>query len=820
MRARLILGVVVAASLGHAPVFGQTSGATLAERLGYFTTSQRRGEDQPETAVRTAAAESSSPRSPREVKQNSGRSTAGNSGRGFGGFSLRRLLQSEPRESGTNDEQNHPMPYDAKSSRPQTQESANRWQQNAQQPQQQRSQPTPVASTPRQSPTQSRVASSPERTSAASPGKPRTSPKTSIARSQRELDEALASLQNEGSSSAKSAAGDEEVVPDYLKDLDETLAPRTAAQGPAGRKGAASTPSNSPDSVADFGAALSKSRTAAAKSAPTSAEPSPAAADVLGAFPDPAAGETRSAAIGRTPTGTAPAASPIPELADEPTPAPAKAPLTAAKSPSGSGSAKVLFTSRQPVITSRVEGPRQLVVGRPATYRITLENIGDVAAHEVLALVTVPDSAELIDATATAGAIEQAPAVTGSQAVHWQMPELAAGETKTMDLQLTPRSGADMALGVRFSHAPIGSDAVVKVQEPMLAMTLSGPSEVQFGSPQRFKLAISNPGTGSAENVELDLLPPGGDESAKIHHIVGSLAPGETREIELELTARNSGDLVMEAGAVASGGLTASASKKVRCVKPELEIDWRGPEEKYSGSVATYFLRVRNPGEAATDAVTVDLALPEGAKLVSATNGYTTSDDDRMLAWHGTPLAPGEERFIQVQLALNKPGPNQINLRALTAAGLRDVKAASTNVIAVADLKLEVADPKGPVPVGEPVVYEIRVRNRGSIAARGVNVTGLFSAGIDPVAVDGGRHTVRDGRVAFQQIESLPAGEEIVLKIQAKAHDQGTHVFRAEVVCQDLEVKLSAEEMTRFIQEENPWDSAATAYGSEPSTRR
>jgi hypothetical protein len=30
----------------------------------------------------------------------------------------------------------------------------------------------------------------------------------------------------------------------------------------------------------------------------------------------------------------------------------------------------------------------------------------------------------------------------------------------------------------------------------------------------------------------------------------------------------------------------------------------------------------------------------------------------------------------------------------------------------------------------------------------------------------------------------------------------GTHVFRAEVLCKDLEIKLAAEETTRFYQDE------------------
>ena len=106
-------------------------------------------------------------------------------------------------------------------------------------------------------------------------------------------------------------------------------------------------------------------------------------------------------------------------------------------------------------------------------------------------------------------------------------------------------------------------------------------------------------------------------------------------------------------------------------------------------------------------------------------------------------------------------------------------------------------------------------------AARGVNVVAMFSEGIEPSHVEGGQHEIRDGRVAFRTIDSLPAGAEVVLRIHAKATQPGTHVFRTEVVCDDLETKLAAEETTRYFVEEERWADASAAYsdGGEATTR-
>ena len=228
---------------------------------------------------------------------------------------------------------------------------------------------------------------------------------------------------------------------------------------------------------------------------------------------------------------------------------------------------------------------------------------------------------------------------------------------------------------------------------------------------------------------------------------------------EVELTAREAGKLSVQAVAIAEGDLKSEASKELFCRKPELEVDWRGPETQYAGTAATYFFRVRNPGTAAADDVAVQ-GQPAGGRRVrqrqrrprvrrhEARGGLArrlARSGRRLL--HGAPL-PGQHA-----------GREQADVTAATAAGdLADSKLGVTNVVALADLKLDVSDPSGPVAVGQEAVYEIRVTNRGASAAEEVNVVGLFSAGLEPETGEGAPYTVSDGRVAFRTINKLPAG--------------------------------------------------------------
>ncbi len=476
----------------------------------------------------------------------------------------------------------------------------------------------------------------------------------------------------------------------------------------------------------------------------------------------------------------------------------------------------VLQTSQQPVIVSHVEGPKSVIVGREATFQVTLENTSSTAATDLSAQISVPEWAELVDAMSTSGVVERSSQGADAGVLEWKLRELEPRASQALRLRLIPRSGRPLQLGVRWSQAPVETQAIIEVQEPKLELAISGPKEVRYGKAQRYRLTLRNPGTGLTEQVSLRLIPPGGDAHSAMTRKIGSLKPGEVRDIDLELTAREAGELLIQADATADGGLHAETTKAVLCRKPELKIDWRGPEEKYAGTVAAYYFRVSNPGTAATEAVAMSVKLPAGTEFISASEGYSVNAATGVVSWQLGAIDTSEEQFMQLRCKIARPGMNGFKLIAKTSDGeLTDSKDFQTNVIALADLKLEVSDPQGPLPMGESVAYEIRVRNRGTTSAENINIVGLFSDGIDPTTVEGAQFSLRDGRVSFHPIKSLPAGREILLRINAKANRAGTHIFRTEVTCPELDIKLAAEETTRFFEDEHRWEDGETPYTAE-----
>ena len=467
------------------------------------------------------------------------------------------------------------------------------------------------------------------------------------------------------------------------------------------------------------------------------------------------------------------------------------------------GDPNVLASNQTPVLTADIRGPKQILVGREALYRIHLQNQSDIPAEGIVATIRVPSGAEVVNTSTTQGTVQPSQDPQSAGQLQWNISRLEHRAGETLEVHLIPRESRPLELGVSWTLAAIGSRAIVEVQEAKLNLEIAGPNEVLFDKPQVFKLTISNPGTGTAENVKIGLLPPGASQEAASNHALGDLAAGASQTLEVELTPRDAGKMLVKAVATADGGLTSDASKEVFCRKPELEVDWRGPATKYAGTMATYFVRVRNPGTAPAEDVTVHASLPDGAEFTSASEGQTYDAHRREVSWRVGTLGPGDDNYMELKCVLKSAGKNSVKLSASNSAGdLVDNKVAETNVVAIADLKLDVSDPSGPIAVGAQAVYEIHIRNRGASAAKDVNAVALFSEGIEPEQAEGGAATISDGRVSFRTIEELPAGREVVLRVRAHASQPGTHVFRAEVLCRDLEIKLAAEQTTRFYADD------------------
>jgi uncharacterized repeat protein (TIGR01451 family) len=483
-----------------------------------------------------------------------------------------------------------------------------------------------------------------------------------------------------------------------------------------------------------------------------------------------------------------------------------------------SGDTGPLFTRTTPKVTLRATGPRRLAVGQAAEYKLAVSNDGDQPAGDLVIMVSLPDSAELASVRPTTGTVDRAP--SGS-ALQWAIRSLAARKHEELALRIVPHDSASLALDVRCGCAAVSAKTTLDVQEAKLALVVEGAGEVHCGEREIYRLVVSNPGNGVAENTVIHLLPLPPEEGNPAAHRIGTLKAGESKVVEIELVARQGGKLTIQARATADGGLAATASEDVTVRQAGIQVEVAGPAQQYAGTPASYRVRVRNPGDAPARKVKVVAVLPEGSECVAASHDGKIDVKHGRTTWSLSSLAAGSEQLFTVKCLVKSPGENRIEVSAQADGDLKHSNLAKTDVVAVADLVLDIADPSGAVPVGEDSVYEVRVRNRGDKAAEGVDVAASFSQGVEPISVDGMAHSLSDSGVVFQTMASLGPGQEKILKIHAKASTPGSHRFRVELQCKSLGTKLTEEETTLYYadasERSDDGESLAEESTSEPA---
>jgi uncharacterized repeat protein (TIGR01451 family) len=473
----------------------------------------------------------------------------------------------------------------------------------------------------------------------------------------------------------------------------------------------------------------------------------------------------------------------------------------------------VLMSVSGPQLTAQAVGPRRIVISQNAEFQVTVSNSGTVEANDVVVSVQLPNWVDVTSTAPTRGSADLLTAEQKDQPLLWRIARLDANSSEVLKINLVPRRSQPLDMSVRWTYAQTATNALVEVEEPMLQMVISGPSEAVYGQTKLYNLTLSNPGTGDAHNVVLSLLPLEGKQESPASTKVGVLAHGETKTIQVELSAGKAGVLLVKANASADGGLTAEATKEVLVRRANLVIEVVAPEAEYAGNPANFLVRVINDGNAPAEDVTVNAVLPEGAEYVNSSNDGRYEQKQGRVRWDIGSLAAGEMREYQLSSKLHVPGENRLHTAVQDKSDLNAVADVQTAVIGRADLKLVVTDPKGPVPVGEAAVYELTIHNRGTIAAEAIEAVIFFSEGVEPINVEGADHEIGSGQVVFKTIPQIAANGELVLKVTSRADRPGNHVFRAEILCRSIGTKLAAEETTHFYGKE------LTAEASQPVGR-
>jgi uncharacterized repeat protein (TIGR01451 family) len=345
----------------------------------------------------------------------------------------------------------------------------------------------------------------------------------------------------------------------------------------------------------------------------------------------------------------------------------------------------------------------------------------------------------------------------------------------------------------------------LRIREPRLVLKVAAPEKVLMGDTCVFSLSITNPGDGPAEAVKVHAALSDGLEHArgnKFDFDVGSLAAGETRQVQLLCVSRAGGPQKCEASVVADSGLSDRAAAAVSVTSPRLELQLSGPGLRYLERRALYTLKVTNNGDAPAANVAVGDVVPEGFKVLAASDGGRHESTTRTVSWFIGEVGPGQSREVRLEVLAAAAGSFEHKASAIGARGLHAESHMTTRVEGLSALLLEMVDTEDPVEVGGDTSYEVRVTNTGSKAETDIRLVAVVPDKMELKDVVGPAHYRVEGRtIFFEPLGKLAPKADALFRIHVRAVEAGTVRFRIQLSSTNLTEAVTKEEATRIYSD-------------------
>lgn len=467
-----------------------------------------------------------------------------------------------------------------------------------------------------------------------------------------------------------------------------------------------------------------------------------------------------------------------------------------------------------PSVNLDIKAPPTTGAAGTVPVTVSLVNAGAVESSNARVRVTLSDGATLDRS-------EPPPTKQDAAGLQFDIPASAGGKKQDITLQVKPRQLGAFTVSAEAVTADgfrAENKATTRVEQGKLQVLVEAPPTSLVGDRIPVRIAVTNPGAAPAENVVVwarfddALTHAGGKNPAELS--AGTVSPGQTKTLDLTLSAKTAGRFGVRASATADGNVTAAADPVAFDVRrAELAVGFVGPKLAYLNQPVAGTLTVANPGDATVSNINVRATLAPELRVTEA------SDNGRVgvgsIEWKLAELRPGERRELKITAGAMKLTDRALitvvaSGDALTGTGPAarpvgdpvEAKAeVAVAVIGTPAVGLELVTPKGVVEAGKRVAFQVRVKNQGTVAARGVEVTAFAPPELKPTRGTGPSEGRIDatGTVTFPPLDELRPGETVTFTIEVDAIQAGDARFRAEVKAMHLANPLKEEQSVRVI---------------------
>jgi uncharacterized repeat protein (TIGR01451 family) len=317
------------------------------------------------------------------------------------------------------------------------------------------------------------------------------------------------------------------------------------------------------------------------------------------------------------------------------------------------GAASTSFAVTEPLLTVKLEGSSEVMVGEITSQTLMISNPGTGTAANVKVEALIP--AGLVHAK--------------GDRLQMELGNLAPGESRPVRLALTAESGGRQVIEV---HATADSGLVqsaaaeVTVIAPSLKSSIEGPGLRYLGRQATYKLHVENDGPVATDNVKVMHKVPEGFEfvSAEkgvqyvpaermLNWFVGRMDRGQTAEASVVLTAKTAGEFTHYIRATSEHGAVSDSETVTRVEgAASLVVDVVDLDDPVEVGVETaYEIHVKNEGTAPAANVGLTCELPAGVEFMSASGPASHVNDKELVVFKSIgDLAPGKSLTYQVKV--------------------------------------------------------------------------------------------------------------------------------------------------------------------------
>ncbi len=453
---------------------------------------------------------------------------------------------------------------------------------------------------------------------------------------------------------------------------------------------------------------------------------------------------------------------------------------------------------QSPSVTIEKIAPREIQVNQPADFQLIVKNVGRSTASDVRVFDEIPVGTELIQAT------PQPNQVSGDK-VDWSLGTLNPGQEKRIQLQLKPTQPGEIG---SVAHVTFSAQASMRtrVTKPVLSVQHKSEPKVLIGDTVVLDIVVKNEGDGPAANVMIQEDLPEQleftDGFRELEYTVGTLAPGQSKDVRLALKAAKIGAFRNVLVAQADGGLQTQHAIDLEVIAPKLVVSSDGPNRRFLKRQTQHQFSVKNVGTAKATNVELVCRLPGGLQYVSTNNRGKYDTTSHAVYWSLAELNPEMTASVELETLPIEPGNQSLTFEAVADLDQKTKLDRDLIVEHLVDVYFEIDDLVDPIEVGSGTAYRVRVVNQGTKTATNVQLQVEFPNGILPTTVDGNVSSeIRGQQVVFAPITSLNPGDEIVLTIRGKGVSPGDHRVIVNLNTDGRETNVSKQETTRVYSD-------------------